>query len=225
LRSTLLALPVFSVTWVAMHHLGTNLSLLVIGLHSAAFSYMGREDRESPYHLVAVGGFIAFVLQLFWAKLQLTVVYAYVIPVGIGVLVLLQLFKKRVAPDVRNGVRTVVLLAMIGSAGASALMDDRIPLLHHLVVMGLSMAAMALGGLLHIRLYAALGFGALMTDLAVIFVKAVASMERTARMTIVGSSVLAVGAGLVFGAIYYKTHKTEIAARMAKWRLRFSGWE
>lgn len=225
LRSTLLALPAFSLTWITLHHLNTDLGLLVIGLHSAAFSYLGREDRESPYHLVAVGGFIGFVFQLFWAKLHVGVVYAYVIPVGIGLLVLLQLFKARVARDVRNGVRTVVLLAMIGSAVASALLDNQIPLLHHLVVMGLCLAAMALGGLLHIRLYVALGFGAMMVDLAVIFVKSVASMERTARMTIVGSSVLAVGAGLVFGAIYYKTHKREIGERLSRFRLRFSGWE
>jgi len=225
LRSMLLALPVFTVTWIGMHSMKTEMNLLAIGLHSAAFAYMGKEDRESPYHLVAVGGFIAFVLQLFWAKLQLTVAYAYVIPVGIGLLVVLQLFKGRVAPEVRNGVRTVVLLAMIGSAGFSALLDNRIPLLHHAVVMALSLAAMALGGLLHIRLYVALGFGSLMVDLAVIFVKAVAALERTARMTIVGSSVLALGAALVFGAIYYKTHKQEIGERLAKIRLRFVGWE
>ncbi len=225
LRSALLALPVFSVTWITMHHLKTDLCLLVIGLHSAAFSYMGKDDRESPYHLVAVGGFIAFVMQLFWAKLELTVAYAYVIPVGIGLLVLLQLFKGRVLPEVRNGVRTVVLLAMICSAGTSALLDNRIPLMHHAVVMGLSLAAMALGGLLHIRLYVALGFGALMVDLVMIFVKAVVAMERTARMTIVGSSVLALGAGLVFGAIYYKTHKAEITERLSRFRMKFAGWE
>jgi hypothetical protein len=225
LKSTLLLLPAFSVTWVAMHHLGTNLGLVVIGLHSAAFSYMGKEERESPYHLVAIGGFTSFVLLLFYSKLHLTTAYAYVIPVGIGVLVLLQLFKERVAPEARNGVRTVVLLAMIGSAGWAALMDPKIPLMHNLAVMVLCLGAMGLGGFLRIRMYVGIGFGALMLDLIVIFVKAVAVLERTARMTIVGSSVLVLGAALVFGAIYYKTHKQEIGALMDRWRLRFAGWE
>ncbi|HLY11198.1 MAG TPA: hypothetical protein VKW04_17995, partial [Planctomycetota bacterium] len=90
LKASLLALPAFTVTWMAFHHLHTNLELVVIGLHSAAFSYMGKDHRESPYHLIAVGGFVGFVLLLFGSSLHLTMVYAYVIPVGIGVLVLLQ---------------------------------------------------------------------------------------------------------------------------------------
>src|SRR5262249_56515645 len=142
----------------------------------------------------AVGGFVAFVLVLFANQLHLTMVYAYVIPVGIGVLVLLQLFRERVMRDARNVVRLVVLLGMIGSAGWSALMDPKVPLLHNLAVMALCLAAMALGGFLRIRLYIALGFGALMLDLVVIFVKAVVLMERTGRMTIVGSLVLVLGA-------------------------------
>jgi len=225
LTSALLALPAFSVTWIFLHHLGTNVGLVAIGLHSAAFTYLGKDDRESPYHLVAVGGFVGFVLLLFASTLQLSMLYAYVVPVGIGVLVLLQLFKQRVPVEARNVVRTVVLLAMIGSAGWSAMLDPRVPLLHNLAVMVLCLGAMALGGLLHIRLYAALGFGALMLDLVVVFVKAVALLERTARMTIVGSGVLLLGASLVFGAIYYKTHRAEISALLARWRLRFSGWE
>lgn len=224
-KSALLLLPAFSVAWIAMHHLGTNLGLVVIGLHSAAFAYMGREERESPYHLIAVGGFTSFVLLLFYSKLHLTTVYAYVIPVGLGVLVLLQLFRERVAPDARNIVRTVVLLAMIGSAGWAALLDEKIPLMHNLAVMLLCLGAMGLGGFLRIRLYIGIGFGALMLDLVVIFVKAVATLDRTARMTIVGSSVLVLGAALVFGAIYYKTHKQEIGNVIDRWRLRFSGWE
>ena len=44
-------------------------------------------------------------------------------------------------------------------------------------------------------------------------------------MTMVGSLVLVVGAALVFGAIYYKTHQTEIGEMRDRFRLRFEGWE
>jgi len=225
LQSTLLALPLFSVTWIAWHHLGTDLGLLVVGLHSAAFTYLGKDDRESPYHLVAIGGFVSFVILLFWSKLHLELVYAYVIPVGLGVLVLLQLFKARVPEEARNGVRAVTVLAMLASAGWSALLSRDIPLGHNVVLLALCLASMALGGFLRIRMYVALGFGALMLDLLALFVKAVGHMERSLRMTMVGSLVLLVGAALVFGAIYYKTHKAEIGALLDRWRLRFAGWE
>jgi len=197
----------------------------LVGLHSAAFTYLGKDDRESPYHLVAVGGFVGFVILLFWSRLKVEVVYAYVLPVGLGVLVLLQLFRARVPAEARNGIRAVTVLAMLASAGWSALLDPGFPPLHNVVLLGLCLAAMALGGLLQIRMYVALGFGALMVDLLALMVKAVAHMERSIRMTMVGSLVLVVGAGLVFGAIYYKTHKREIGELLARWRLKFAGWE
>jgi hypothetical protein len=225
IRSTLLALPVFSVTWIVLHSLHTDFALLVVGLHSAAFAYMGKEDRESPYHLVAIGGFVAFVLLLFWSKLQLRMAYAYVVPVGIGVLVLLQLFKNRVPAEARNGVRAVTVLAMLGSAGWSALVSPKIPVVHNVALLGLCLAAMTLGGLLHIRMYVALGLGALLLDLLSLVVKMVALMDRSIQMTVIGSLVLLVGAGLVFGAIYYKTHRKEIAELIERFRLRFAGWE
>jgi len=108
--------PAFSVAWVFFHGLGTELGLVVIGLHSAAFAYSGRTTASRRTIWLRSAGFVAFVLVLFATTLHLTMLYAYVIPVGIGVLVLLQLFKERAAPEVRNGVRLVVLLAMIGSA-------------------------------------------------------------------------------------------------------------
>lgn len=225
LKSTLLALPVFSVSWIILHHLGTDLGLLVVGLHSAAFTYLGKDDRESPYHLVAIGGFVAFVGVLFWSKLHLAMLYAYVLPAGVGVLVLLQLFRARVPADTRNAVRAATLLAMLGSAGWSALLAPDVPLLHNVVLLGICLAAMTLGGLLRIRMYVALGFGALMIDLLTLLGKAVAHLDRSLRMTMVGSLVLVVGVALVFGAIYYKTHKAEIAELLGRWRLRFAGWD
>jgi hypothetical protein len=224
-KSTLMALPLFSVAWIVLHSLGTTMGLIVIGLHSAAFTYLGKDDRESPYHLVAIGGFVSFVILLFWSRMHFAMVYAYVIPVGLGVLVLLQLFKARVPEEARNGIRAVTVLSMLGSAGWSALLDRGIPLLDNVILLGLCLGAMGLGGLLRIRMYVALGFGALMIDLLALLVKAVAHLERSLRMTMVGSLVLVVGASLVFGAIYYKTHRKEIGELLDRWRLRFAGWE
>jgi len=39
------------------------------------------------FTLVATAGFVAFVLMVFWSKLELRVLHAYLIPVGLGVLV------------------------------------------------------------------------------------------------------------------------------------------
>jgi len=58
---------------------------------------------------------------MFYSKLQLRVIHAYVIPVGLGVLVLQELFKKRIQPEAQNWIRLVALMAMMGSTGYYAL--------------------------------------------------------------------------------------------------------
>jgi hypothetical protein len=89
----------------------------------------------------------------------------------------------------------------------------------------LCLAAMALGSLLRIRLYLVLGFAAVLVDLASIVVKVLVRMDRGERMTSVGVLVLVFGGALVSGAIYYKTHKDEIEARLSAWRRRLGSWE
>jgi predicted membrane channel-forming protein YqfA (hemolysin III family) len=89
----------------------------------------------------------------------------------------------------------------------------------------LCLAAMGLGSFLRIRLYLALGFAGLMVDLVSLLYKGLVVMERSARMTVVGSLVLVIGAGVVFGAIYYKTNKTAIDAWNDRWRRKLALWE
>lgn len=225
LLATLLALPCASLLWVIWRDLGTDTALLVVGLYSVMFAYLGKDDGESPYHLASVSGFVAFVLLLFWSKLELRVVYAYVVPVGIGILALLQLFGRRMEAGTRNRIRMVTLLAMLGSAGYYALIDERYPVNFNLSMILLCLLAMGLGGFLRIRMYVALGFAGLMVDIASILYKVLHHMPRNARMTAIGAMVLVVGAALVFGAIHYKIHREKWNARFDRLRQRLGKWE
>jgi hypothetical protein len=224
LMTTLFVLPVIALIWVMVHGLGANLALIVMGLHSVLFAYLGRDQRESPYHIVAMAGFVGFILLTFYAKLQLRTLHAYIIPVGFGVLVLQELFKKRIPPDAANWVRLVVLMAMLGSSGYYALADPSHAITFNLTMIVLCLVAMGLGSLLRIRLYLALGFAGLLTDLVSLLYKVLVLMDRSARMTIVGGLVLLIGVLLVFGAIYYKTHKEQIDALLARWRSKLAAW-
>jgi len=75
---------------------------------------------------------------------------------------------------------------------------------------------MGLGSFLRIRVYLAMSFAGLMVDLISILYKVLVQMERSARMTIIGSLVLVIGAILVFGAIYYKNNKAKFDAWVEK---------
>lgn len=225
LTATLLLLPIFTVGWVLVRDLGRDLLLVVLGLQGVMFAASGRDRRDSPYHGLSTACFVAFLLVLFWARLELKVLSAYVIPVGAGVLALLRLFGKSMDPAARNAVRGVALAAMIGSAAYHALADDRYPIAFHLTMLGLGLFAMGAGTLLRIRLHAALGFGAVLLDLGVILVKGLSRMERGPRMTALGVGVLLLGAVLVAGAVLVKVRRTEVDAALERWRGRLAGWE
>ncbi|MHC4918151.1 MAG: hypothetical protein ACYTKC_01035 [Planctomycetota bacterium] len=222
---SMLALPAFSLGWTVANDLGTDVTLMVVGLHSLMFSFLGKDDRESPYHMAAIAGFVAFVMITFWSKLELRTLQAYVIPVGLGVLVLLQMFRARVQPLLRNQIRLATLLAMLGSAAYYALVDPRYPVAFNLTLLILCLLAMGLGGFLRIRMYVVLGFTGVVVNLGSILYRAFSGMERAARMTSVGILVLLLGAGLVAGAIYYKTHRDTVNRRIDDWRRRFGEWE
>ena len=225
LLGTLLTMPAAVMIWVLIHGLGTDTVLLVVGLYSLLFAYMGSDERESPYHIVAMGGFVAFVLIVFWTKLELRAISAYVIPVGLGTLTLLQMFRDKVSPVVRNEVRTLTLLAMLGSAGYYALLDDRYPLYFHMTMLVLGVLAMAVGSLWRTRVYVLLGFAGLLSDLAALGYKLLVHMDRSSRMTLVGTQVLVFGTALIVGAIYYKTNQEKLNETFALWRGRWTAWE
>jgi hypothetical protein len=225
LLTTMFALPAMALVWVIIHGLGVNMALLVVGLHSVLFAYLGRESRESPYNILALSGFVAFILMIFYSKLHLRAVHAYIIPVGLGVLVLQEIFRDRIKPGALNSIRLVTLMAMLGSSGYYALVDPRYPVTFNLTMILLCLLGMGLGSFLRIRVYLAMSFAGLMVDLISILYKVLVQMERSARMTIIGSLVLVIGAILVFGAIYYKTNKAKFDAWVENWRQRLAQWQ
>jgi hypothetical protein len=222
---SLLALPVAGLSWTLIHGLGTDTALLVIGVQSLLFAFLGRDDRESPYHVVALSGFVAFVCLVFWSKLHLRALHAYVIPVGLAILVLVQMFADRLEAGLRNQIRTIALLAMLGSSAYYSLVDERYPLAFHAVVLALGLLAMAVGGLMRIRVYLILGFTGVLVDLAALMAKALIHLDRGPRMMALGAVVLTAGVGLVGGAVYYKTHRERIFAWLESWRPRLATWE
>jgi hypothetical protein len=221
----MVSLPVLALIWVLVHGLGVNMALLVVGLHSVLFAYLGKDDRESPYNIVALAGFVTFILITFYSKLHLRAVHAYIIPTGLGILILQELFRHRIAAEARNWIRLVTLMAMLGSSAYYALTDPSHEIVFNLTMIFLSLLCMVFGSLLRIRLYLAMGFAGLMVDLVSILYKVLVQMERSARMTIIGSLVLGIGAVLVFGAIYYKTNKDVLNAWVNKWRGKLAEWQ
>ncbi|HBC85806.1 MAG TPA: hypothetical protein DCZ94_02505 [Lentisphaeria bacterium] len=225
--TTLCIMPFICMGWVLFKGLGVDAALLVLGLHSMIFAFLGKDDRQSPYNIAAVSGFLAFVLVVFWGKLHLAMFHAYVIPTGLGVMILLHLFRDRVRSDVRNQVRLATILIMLCSSAYYAFFDKSYTWVQIAVLGLLCIAAMILGSLMKIRTYLFVGFGGAVMTLAYAMVKAFTlyAVDRNVKMTIIGSSVFITGALLVGGAIFVRTHSSQIQEFIAKCRKIFGEWE
>ena len=146
------------------------------------------------------------------------------IPTGIGVLVLLQLFGKELEDQARNRVQGITLLAMVASSGYYAFFDPSHELAFNIALIGVGLGAMVAGTLLRIRLYLALGSVAVLLDLVSIAAKFVMGMGRTVQVTSLGALLLLAGVTLVVGSAYYKSNKTEVDAAVDRFRARFDDW-
>lgn len=225
--TTLCVMPFVCMGWVLFKGLGVDAALLVLGLHGMIFAFLGKDDRQSPYNIAAVSGFLAFVLVVFWGKLHLAMFHAYVIPTGLGVMVLLHLFRDRVRPDVRNQVRLATVLIMLCSAAYYAFADKSYTWVQIAVLGFLCLTSMGLGSLLKIRTYLFVGFGGAVVTIAFAMVKAFTlyAVDRNVKMTIIGSTVFITGALLVGGAIFVRTHSSKIQEFITKCRKIFGEWE
>ncbi|MDX2109393.1 MAG: hypothetical protein SFY80_04040 [Verrucomicrobiota bacterium] len=225
LLGTLFILPVLAIVWTLFHGLGTDLALLVVGVNSLMFLFLGRDERQSPYTVVAIAGFVAFVLLLFWSKLELRVLHAYTLPVGVGILTLLHGFGGDMNHDTRNRIRLITVLAMLSSSGYYALLDGRYPLVFNLTLLILCLLAMGMGSLLRVQIYLMVGFGGLLVTLAAIVYKVVVRLDGTFRMTTIGVLILLLGIGVVAGSIYYKSNRGAFEEKLKRLRERLGEWE
>ncbi|MGE0708206.1 MAG: hypothetical protein AB7N76_01075 [Planctomycetota bacterium] len=224
LIGSLVALPLLALVWARVHHLPSELTLAVLGIDALIFTFLGRGDRRSPFHLVGVVGFTAFVLVLFWTQLELRTLQAYVIPVSVGVLILLQLLGDELAQETRQRVQGAALLAMVASSAYYAVFDPRHPLAYNATLIGVGLAAMGAGTLLRVRLYLALGAAGVLLDLVSIAWKVVTGLGHAAQVTTLGLLLLLAGVTLVVGSASYKSNKEEFDLALDRFRARFADW-
>ena len=221
----LFLVPAAALAWSAYHGLGTNYTLAIIGMNSLLFTFLGKDNRQSPYNLLAVSGYVAFTIIALWSKLEIHSFHVHVIPTGMGVLILLQLFHDKLSAESRREIRFITLTAMVSTAAYYALVAEPRSIGFNLTMISLCLVSMAFGSLLKIRLYLSFGFAGLSVNLISILVRVVADMNKGARIAIMGGLILAIGGILVFGNLYYKTHQEKIRHFIDKWKDRLKLWE
>ncbi len=74
-------------------------------------------------------------------------------------------------------------------------------------------------------MFVAVGFIGLLADTGTIVVRSMLSVEHGVRMSLLGGLVLALGAALVGGAVYVKTHREAVTAWLAAIRAKLGAWD
>ncbi|MCM8535421.1 MAG: hypothetical protein NE334_05750 [Lentisphaeraceae bacterium] len=221
----LFLLPAAALSWSIYNNMGTDYTLAIIGTNSLIFTFLGKDNKTSSYNFVAIGGFVAFSMIALWSKLEIHSLHVYVLPTGMGVLILLQLFHDKINIEARHRIRLVTLIIMMATVGYYALIAEPRSIGFNITMLAISLLGMTFGGFLKIRLYLIVGFTGLLTNLTSIMTRQVISMDKGSRMAILGSLILLIGGALVFGNLYYKTHQESIRGFIDKWRKRFGVWE
>jgi hypothetical protein len=225
LVGTMLLLPLLAIAWAVFNELSSDITIVVVGVNSVILSVMGRSERKSPYNLLAVLGFVSFVILVVYSKLGLRSIQAYVIPVGLGIFVLLRLFGGELQREARRKVESVTLFAMIGSSAYYALADLSHPIGFNLTLLAVCFGGMLLGTILRVRLYLGIGGGGILLCLASIAFKVVMGLGRTVQVSALGLLLLLAGVALVGGSAYYKANREQVLAKWEDFLGRFEGWE
>lgn len=219
-------LPIANTLWMLSHRLwGSDLPLIVSGIHAMQFGYLGRREQGSPYRAAAVSGTVLFCLIAFATRLHLQQAYAYIVPVCCGMLALVQLYGGRMEAQNRNTIRVLALLGMLGSTGYYVIADSQLTLVHILVLGLLCLVSIGIAGLTQVRAYLYLGFTGFVADLAALLYRVLVRLEHKAQMTLVGVLVLGTGIVLVAGSLYYKLHRDEVRDRLRRLGTRLKTWE
>ena len=82
-----------------------------------------------------------------------------------------------------------------------------------------------MGSFFRIRLYFSTGIAGFLITLASVATHHILSLNKNTQMTIMGVAFLLMGAALVFGHLYYKTHQENVLGKIKKWRQRLGVWE
>ena len=139
------AVPLATLAWIWWQDMGSDLALISLALHCVGFSYVGGRDRHSPFLAMAIFSLVGLAVVAAWSNFGLRVLHAYTIPVGLGTLALVHLFRERLPLSLRHAVRAGALLVMLGSTAFHALLDGNHPLIFHFTLLAVGLAALISG--------------------------------------------------------------------------------
>lgn len=224
IRFTLFGLPLITVIYALKYDVTFDALARVILLYSVIFlweAYSTKERLILAYAFVWLNASLIFLL----LYQQVQSLQAYITPVCISILVLVQILRDRTTPATANIVRGAALVILFGTALFQAIVESALSPMAHLIVIFFSVLALTAAVLLRIRIFAAAGLFCFIVDLIAI-VYLVLSHQSAETFKILLGLFFTVGGGLILGGfVFYVKHKAQIKALTERMKQSMAAWE
>ena len=224
IRFTLFSLPLITVLYAFDYGVDFNVLSRVILLYSVIFLWQAYSEKDRFVLAYAFLGINSFLILLLLHN-QIQSLQAYLTPVCISLLILVQIFRDITTRTTANFVRGTTLLILLGMAMFEAIAKNYTSPASHLILIALSILAIVVAVLLRIQIFALAGLLCLLVDIiAVLYI--VLSQQETEILKVIVGLGLTVGGGLILsGYVLYRKNKEYIERGIRKLKETFYSWE
>ena len=224
IRFTLFGLPMITILYAFDFQVGFAWLSRVILIYSVLFIWQAYNEKDRFVLAYAFFGINSYLIMVLLHN-QIHSAQAYVTPVCISILILVQVFRDISSTTTANFVRGFTLFVLLGMSLFDALVQNATSPAAHFIVIGLSILSILAAIVLRIRIFASAGFFSFLLDLiAVIYI--VLSRQDAETLKVILGLGFTFGGGLILSAyILYRKNKAEIEALIASVRERVNSWE
>ncbi|MCP4396139.1 MAG: hypothetical protein GY801_02350 [bacterium] len=224
IRFTLFGLPIVTLLYAFDFHVGFAWLSRVILLYSILFIWQAYSEKDRVVLAYAFLGINSYLIVILLHN-QIHSPQAYITPVCISILILVQVFRDISSKTTANFVRGFTLFVLLGMSLLEAIVQNADSPTAHFIVIGLSILSVLAAIFLHIRIFASAGLFCFLLDLiAIIYI--VLSRQNTETLKVILGLGFTVGGGLILsGYIIYRKNKVRIEDCIDSLKERFALWE
>ncbi len=224
IRFTLFGLPVMTIMYALDYDVGFDTLSRVILIYSVIFLWQAYSEKNRLVLAYAFVGMNSFLILLFFQN-ELQSLQAYLTPVCISILLLVQIFRDITSRTTANLVRGVTLFILLGMALFEAIVKHSTSPTAHLILISLSILTVVTAIFLRIRIFAASGIFCFIIDIIAIIYTVLSQQNVDTLKVILGIAFTVVGILILGASLLYIQHKTRIRAAIQKATATFYSWE
>lgn len=224
IRFTLLGLPIITALYALDYDVGFDVFSRMLLIYSVLFLWQAYSEKDRFVLAYAFLGINSYLILLFLHN-DIHSLQAYVTPVCISILILVQVFRDITSAATANIVRGLTLCLLLGMAAFEAIVQNSSSPLSHIVVIIVSILAIVTAILLWVKIFAFLGLLCFFIDLlAIIYI--VLSQQSTDALKVILGLGFTLGGGLILsGYIFYRKNRESVERIVTRIKTTFTAWE